>query len=75
MIKLAEGVLAAVRTGEVVGLAVVYLGPEGLRDGWSSSGFDNHLRLLGGATSLIDDLLHPEEGDRTEKFLEPEEAA
>jgi hypothetical protein len=51
------------------------LGPEGLRDGWSSSGFDNHLRLLGGATSLIDDLLHPEEGDRTEQFLEPEEAA
>jgi hypothetical protein len=70
MVKLAEGVLQAVKSGEVTGVAVVYLGPGGPQVGWSSSGgFDGHLMLLGAATSLIDDLLHPD-AERHETFLE-----
>jgi hypothetical protein len=69
MVEQVEAVLKAVKGGEVVGMAVVYVGPDGPITGWSASGLDGHLSLLGGVVSLQDDLLHPPE-DRMTRFYE-----
>ena len=57
-----EELLRVVRGGGVRALGFVYLGPDGMNEGWScSGGADAHHALLGGVMSLADNLLHPDE--------------
>lgn len=65
MVEQAEALLKAVKGGGVTGMAIAYLGPEGPIDGWSSSGLDEHLALLGAVQTLNDDLLHPDKDRMT----------
>ena len=63
----AEALLKAVRAGGVTDMAIVYLGPDGPIDGWTSSGPEGHLMLLGALSSLGDSLLHPDKERLTEE--------
>jgi hypothetical protein len=70
-VRMVEQALEAVKTGQVIGLAMVYLGPEGPIDGWScSGGIEAHLALIGAVQSLNDDLLHPGSDPRYEALVE-----
>jgi hypothetical protein len=73
MVQQAEALLKAVRGGGVTGMAIAYLGPDGPLDGWTSSGLEGHLALLGAVQQLNDDLLHPD-AERV-KILREQEAA
>jgi len=60
-VEMVEGLLKVVRGGGVRALGFVYLGLDGMNEGWScSGGADAHHALLGGVMSLADDLLHPD---------------
>lgn len=56
--ELANGLLAAVKGGNVTGVAIAFLGPNGPRTGWAIEG-PERMALLGVATTLVDELLYP----------------
>ena len=66
---MAQQLLEAIKGGGVTSLAVVYLGPEGPRNGWSSGGLEDHYALMGLVQELANDLLHPDK-ERLETFRE-----